>query len=513
MGRSPAIPVLDAAQAAEWDRQSIAAGVPSRVLMESAGRAVTHVIGREFGSALSHGILVAAGHGNNGGDGWVIARSMQALGVPTWVVDIDRERSPDCEANRALAIASSVQQVTPDGEWPRTAVTVDALLGTGAGGAPRGAVRVLAERLANHGASIVAVDGPTGLDLSTGESHGPVHAHLTVTFGGLRRGHLMAREWCGRLVVVEMGFGGPQAGWPAFVHDRWAAEQLPAFRTAMHKGDRGRVLIVGGQNGMAGAVRHAARGALAAGAGLVRIATQEDSVAALQESLPDAMTLKTTLGPDVEPALAEALSWADAVVVGPGLGREPARVGFVQQVLESASDTTPVVIDADALHVGREAWGAGPAPRVLTPHEGEFRVAFPDQHADDRFTAAQQAACSGPADLTVLLKGVPTIVASRDGRTTVTASGNPALATGGSGDVLAGFIAVFLAQGMETHTAAAMGAHVLGRAAELASADASVRSVRPDDVLGAVRRLWQQLECEPAIEPPVLLRLDPPELV
>jgi NAD(P)H-hydrate epimerase len=467
VGSSPAIPVLDATQAADWDRRSIASGVPSRVLMESAGRAAAQVIGREFGAVLAQGVLVAAGHGNNGGDGWVIARSMHALGVPTWVVDVEHERSPDCDANRALAIASSVRQVTPDGEWPRTAVVVDALLGTGAGGAPRGAVGAVAERVAQHGAPIVAVDGPTGLDLSTGEAHGPVRAGVTITFGGLRRGHLMAREWCGRVVVVEMGFGEPEASWPAFVHDRWAAEQLPAFRTAMHKGDRGRVLIVGGQDGMAGAVRHAARGAFAAGAGLVKVATQEDSVAALQESLPDAMTLKTALGPDVEPELAEAVRWADAVVMGPGLGRDPVRVDFVQHVLEGTSEAAPVVIDADALHVGRAAWGAGGAPRVLTPHAGEFQIAFPDQ----------------------------------------------APATGGSGDVLSGFIAAFLAQGMETHTAAAMGAHVLGRAAELASVEASVRSTRPDDVLGAVPRLWRYLEEPPAVEPPVLLRLDPPELV
>ncbi len=512
MGRSPAIPVLDAAQAADWDRRSIAAGVPSRVLMESAGRAAAQVIGREFGSVLGQGMLVAPGHGNNGGDGWVIARSMQALGVPTWVVDEECERSPDCEANRALAIASSVQQVTPHGEWPRTAVIVDALLGTGAGGAPRGAIGAVAERVAQHGAPIVAIDGPTGLDLSTGEAHGPVRANVTITFGGLRRGQLMAREWCGRVVVVEMGFGAPEAAWPAFVHDRWAAEQLPVFRTTMHKGDRGRVLIVGGQDGMAGAVRHAARGAFAAGAGLVKVATQEDSVAALQETLPDAMTLRTALGPDVEPALAEALGWADAVVVGPGLGRDPVRAGFVCQVLEGARDAAPMVIDADALHVGRDAWGAGPAPRVLTPHAGEFKVAFPGL-ADDRFAATAQAAGDGPANVTVLSKGVPTIVASHDGRTSVTASGNPALATGGSGDVLSGFIAAFLAQGMETHTAAAMGAHVLGRAAELASAEGSVRSARPDDVLGAVPRLWRHLEDAPAVEPPVLLRLDPPELV
>ena len=122
----PTIPVLDASQSAEWDRLSIEAGVPSRVLMESAGRATAGVIGREFGSELSQGVIVAAGPGNNGGDGWVVARALQALGVPVWVVEVDRERSPDCEANRKLALIGLVQHLPMEEEWARAAIVVDA---------------------------------------------------------------------------------------------------------------------------------------------------------------------------------------------------------------------------------------------------------------------------------------------------------------------------------------------------------------------------------------------------
>ena len=531
----PTIPVLDASQSAEWDRLSIEAGVPSRVLMESAGRATAAVIGREFGSELSKGVIVAAGHGNNGGDGWVVARALQALGVPVWVVEVDRERSPDCEANRGLALLSLVQQLAMEEEWPRAAIVVDALLGTGASGEPRGEIEELAARIVDYGAPVVAIDGPTGLDLSTGETHGPVHANLTVTFGGLRRGQVIAREWCGRIVVVEMGFVQPLSAWPSFVDDRWAVTRMPRFRAAMHKGDRGRVLIVGGQNGMAGAVRHAARGAFAAGAGLVKVAAQPDSVAALQESLPDVMTLQTALGPDVEPELGAALEWADAVVLGPGLGRDEARAAFVKNVLATApgpglqsTSATSFVVDADALHVAGDALLSGNVARVFTPHLGEFKAAFPAQSelaATDRFAAAVQAAGSIKRDddvleftgamqtFTVLLKGVPTIIASRDGSVNVTGSGNPGLATGGSGDVLSGFVATFLAQGLDTRDAASLGAHMVGRAAEVASVNGSVRTVRPDDVMAAVPEVWRQLEVPPTTEPPVLLTLDAPTVV
>lgn len=521
------IPVLDADQSAEWDRLSIDGGVPSRVLMESAGRGAAHAIGESYGEELSNGVIVAAGHGNNGGDGWVVARALRGLGVSVWVAEVERERSPDCEANRTLALMKDTRILGAAGEWPRAGIVVDALLGTGAGGEPRGDIGELARRVAECGAPVVAIDGPTGLDLSTGEAHGPVRADLTVTFGGLRRGHLLARDWCGRIVVVEMGFVLPHRHWPMFVDDRWAAFRIPAFSAAMHKGDRGRVLVVGGQNGMAGAVRHAARGAFAAGAGLVKVAAQPESVAALQESLPDAMTVGSALGPDVEPELAAALEWADAVVLGPGMGREEVRAAFVQRVLEAGGGRkgdAAFVIDADALQVGHDVLQAGDAPRVFTPHLGEFKAAFPDQGAladSDRFAAVRAAVepegaeeddAADPARqaFTVLLKGVPTVIAGRDGSVRVTGSGNPGLATGGSGDVLSGFIAAFLAQGLNTLDAASLGAHMMGRAAEAAAARGSVRTVRPDDVMAALPEVWRHVETPAPIRPPVLLRLDPP---
>jgi NAD(P)H-hydrate epimerase len=508
------IPVLNATQAAAWDeRARTSAAIPSRVLMETAGRAVAQLLARDFPSQLEDGVLVAAGHGNNGGDGWVAARALSAGGVRVWVAEPEQERSPDCDANRALALAEGVELLASDAAWPEAGVVVDALLGTGASGEPRGSIGELAQRVARCSGPVVAVDGPTGLDLSTGEASGPVRADLTVTFGGARRGHLLAREWCGRVAVADIGFPPPEPDWPILFTDSDAGALLPPFRAEMHKGDRGRVVVVGGDEGMAGAALHAASAAFAAGAGLVKIAASQVTVQAAQTVLPDALTVATGLGPTLEPELVEAIEWADALVLGPGLGRGDDRSALVQPALESAA--APVVIDADALHAGA-ALSAGDAPRVLTPHPGEFQSAFPELGAaldEDRFAAASRAAPESAAASAVLLKGVPTVIAAPGRPLRVVATGNPALATGGSGDLLAGFIAAFLARGLEPFDAAGLGAFTLGRAAELAAGQHTVRATRPADVLAAVPDLWRRLAAPPAYQPPVLFELPSPAVV
>src|SRR5207247_1589100 len=162
------VPVLSATEAAAWDSAARTQyRIPSRVLMEAAGRAVAQVVLRDFPDVLARGVLVAAGAGNNGGDGWVAARALHASAVPVW------------------------------------------------------------------GAALVAIDGPTGLDLSTGEAHGPLRADVSVTFGGPRRGHLLARDWCGKVVVVDIGFPPPDPGWPVLVTDAWAGARLPKLAPTM----------------------------------------------------------------------------------------------------------------------------------------------------------------------------------------------------------------------------------------------------------------------------------------
>jgi NAD(P)H-hydrate epimerase len=276
----------------------------------------------------------------------------------------------------------------------------------------------------------------------------------------------------------------------------------------MHKGDRGRVTVVGGSAGMTGAALHAARAALAAGAGLVKLVAAPDTLAAARASLPDVLTIESALGPELEPAVAEALEWADALVVGPGLGREPPRGQFLQAVL--ARRAVPTVIDADALTLFQ---GEATRPIVFTPHLGEFRALFGDQLADtvanDRWAAAAKA--SYKVKGTVLLKGVPTVVADLRGPVHVVASGNPGLATGGSGDLLAGFIGAFLARGGAPVEAAALGAHALGRAAEHGARQWTARSLRPADVLAALPDIWRAWADAKASTPPMMTILESPE--
>jgi len=500
------IPVLSASEAAAWDAAARTQyRVPSRVLMETAGRAIVQVLVAELSDAASGGVLVAAGAGNNGGDGW-------AAGVPVWVASVD-PKTDDAIDNRALARLDGVRELGREEAWPKAAVAVDALLGTGAAGPAKGDVLALAQRLVDYGASILAVDGPTGLDLTSGEAHGPVHAKLTVTFGAPRRGHLLAREWCGKVVVVDIGFPPPDSAWPLLVTDRWAAERLPRLAPQMHKGDRGRVCVVGGADGMSGAALHAARAALAAGAGLVKLVAARETIAAAQASLPDVLTVESALGETLEPAVAEALDWADALVIGPGLGREPrtSRKNFLAALLSRRP--IPTVIDADALHFP-EALGPSPRPLVLTPHVGEFRAlagdTLADEAANDRWSAAARAAAK--LKCTVLLKGVPTVIADLRGPEHVVASGNPGLATGGSGDLLAGFIGAFLARGTAPAEAAALGAHALGRAAELGARQWTARSLRPADVLAALPDVWRAWRDVRPGQPPVLVELEAPDV-
>lgn len=514
------LPVLSPDQSAGWDRQAVAAGIALATLMETAGRAAAAVIADRFGPALSQGVIVACGPGNNGGDGWVLARALHRLDLPVWVAATQGSGSELRQHMAALARAAGVREVSPDGPWPTVALAVDALLGTGATGAPRPNVAQLLDRLMDLAVPIVAIDGPTGVDLGTGTVHGAARADLSVTFGGFRRGHLLARDECGEIVVTDIGHPVPQAEWPRLVADRDAAEWLPRLHAGDHKGVRGRVVVVGGQPGMSGALRMAGRAAFAAGAGLVHAVAPVDTIAALVEAEPDLQTLVQPFDEPPSPALLELLDRADAIAVGPGFGRAAGRRELAVAVLDRAK---AAVLDADGLvafqgavdELRRLAKGRA---LVLTPHPGEFRTLFPElaaQREVDPWGAAEAAAAA--CECTILLKGVPTVIA-RPGQALLTvAAGNPGLATGGSGDVLSGLIAACLARGLAPEIAAALGAQILGRAADLAARRVSARSMRPMDVIAALPDLWREWELlritPPLARPPVLADLPLPQTV
>jgi len=376
----------------------------------------------------------------------------------------------------------------------------------------------LLERLLDLEVPVVAVDGPTGVDLASGIVHGASRADLTVTFGGLRRGHLLARDEVGTVIVTDIGHPPADPRWPSLVTDDDAAGWLRRLRSRDHKGDRGRVVVVGGDAGMTGAVRMAARAAFAAGAGLVHAVAPPETVAALVLAEPDLQTVAHPFDRAPDAALLSLVGRAEAVVIGPGLGRASGRRELVAALVGAAP---AAVLDADALvafqgavpELTRLAQGRS---LVLTPHPGEFRALFPELAAErelDPWGAAEAA--SSACGAVVLLKGVPTVVARPGAAPLTLAAGNPGLATGGSGDVLSGVVGAALAGGLAADTAAALGAHILGRAADVAARRTTARGLRPMDVIAAFPDLWRDWETRrrrraPA-RPPILFELPKPQ--
>ncbi|HEY0995464.1 MAG TPA: NAD(P)H-hydrate dehydratase [Gemmatimonadaceae bacterium] len=501
------LPVVSAPRAAALDAYTIAQGVPSRALMQRAGAAAAGEIAHRFADRLERGVLVLAGPGNNGGDGWVIARALRAAGVTVRVASPAATKTPDAIAERALFDGADA--------WPLHLLTeplvVDALLGTGASGEPRGAIAegiALLREARAAGATIVAIDLPSGLDATTGDATHCVPAHLTLTFGTIKRGHLVARDACGTIAVLDIGLlhdGDP--GDPHIADARLVPRVVPPIEAAAHKGTRGKLTIVGGAPGMAGAVVLAARAALRCGIGMVKALVAPESVAAVQKAEPFALAAPW---PGDADALRAELAWADGVVLGPGLGRDAAARDLVEQLLRARPR---LVIDADALNV----MAAEPARfrgllaglhALLTPHPAEAARLLGGIGVEEvlarRWEVAGELARGTGA--TVLLKGVPTILS--DGtEAMVSASGTPVLATGGSGDVLSGIAGTLMVQGQASELLAGWAAAwIHGRAAELAGGEArQVRGVTLDAVLEALPHAWAERPAPPRY--PVLLEL------
>jgi NAD(P)H-hydrate epimerase len=509
-----AIAVVDAATAAACDTAAIASGIPSRALMQRAGAAAAAELVRRLAERTDGGVLVATGPGNNGGDGWVVAGALSAAGVRVRVVVCVAARPPDAIAERDSARAAGVATTSDVADLSRGGeqVIVDALLGTGfrADAPPRGAIADAIARLRElsaRGAAIVAMDLPSGVDATTGRNAGGLRCALTITFGTIKRGHLVARADCGDVVVVDIGLGAharAAAERARLATASWFAATLPAIDAAAHKGTRKKIAIVGGAAGMAGAAILAARAALRSGAGMVRCVVAPESLPAVQEAEPAALA---AAWPEDDASAGGIASWADALLVGPGLGRESARA-IVERMLRAFAG--PVVLDADALNafagdVGVLARILGAREALLTPHPAEFgrlTARSVEQVLDDRFELPSRLAAEARA--AVLLKGVPTVVAAPAGSSVVVAEGTPVLATGGSGDVLGGIAATILAQTGDAATAGALAAFAHGRAAAAVSAR-QVRGYTLDDVLHALPSVWSLAPDAP--RPPVLAEL------
>ncbi len=373
--------VSDARGAAAADAAAMESGVPSRALMQRAGAAAAAELANRLARRLSRGVVVATGAGNNGGDGWVVARALHAVGIAVRVVECAPARTADARAERELTLADGVPVEEGADRLSSGAedIAVDALLGTGftAGEPLRAGMDSAIAQLAGlsqRGAAIVALDVPSGLDATTGEARGNLHASLTLTFGTLKQGLLKARGRAGAIVLLDIGLGvaAGHAGAATLCTARWFRASLPVIPADAHKGTRKKIVLIGGAEGMAGAVVLAARAALRSGAGLVRCVVAPGSLLAVQRGEPAALA---ATWPDSDEGWRELLEgWADAVLIGPGLGKNGARQ-HVESVLKSYSG--PLVLDADALNAfagEAAALGSliGAREALLTPHPLEF---------------------------------------------------------------------------------------------------------------------------------------------
>jgi NAD(P)H-hydrate epimerase len=451
--------ILTSAEMAAADAFAVAHGIPSLTLMENAGRAVAEAIAARFPPSS---VAVLCGPGNNGGDGFVVARLLEERGFTVRVAhDGGHKADAATMAQRWRGDSVALTPTALEG----AVLVVDALFGAGLNRPLEGATR---EMVATLGAALViAIDVPSGLSGDTGKPLGEaaVRAALTVTFFRKKPGHLLlpGRLLCGETVVADIAIPA-QAAQSSLFENTPALWTYPWPRLEGHKYARGHCVVVSGPAHATGAARLAARGALRIGAGLVSVATPPDAVAANAAHLT-AIMLRPFLGAE---ALAELLSdrRLNAVVLGPGLGVGAQTRELVMAALASGA---VMVLDADALTSFREhpqtLFNHLHERCVLTPHAGEFERLFPgllDESAGKVEAARAAASRSGAA---VLLKGADTVIAAPDGRAAINANAPPTLATAGAGDVLAGFIGGLLAQGMPAFEAAAAGAWLHGDAA------------------------------------------------
>ena len=487
-------PLYDADGARAFDRIAIEElGVPGIDLMRAAGRASDRVRRGRFAGLRR--IVVAAGPGSNGGDGCEVARLAHAAGCAVTVLRVaERASTGDAAHAQADAAAAGVPiHERPDGaiadDLADADLVVDALLGTGARGAPRGAVARAIEAITASGLPVLALDQPSGVDASTGEVPGPaVQADCTVAYHCDRLGLRVepGRGLAGDVVVAPIGIPDGIRVAPVAVRVASAAGLIAPRTDTGSKYAAGAVLVVGGAVGMAGAPLLAAEAALRAGAGVVTVLVPDAVHATAAGWLREAMV--RPLGDDPAARIAAYAERAAAVVLGPGIGRDAPADAIVRAAL--ALDR-PLVVDADALWwcaADPAPLAARTAPTVITPHSGEAaRLLGCTADEVDRRRLAGVRALAERTGAVALLKGADTLVQAPDGRLAVRARACAALATAGSGDVLAGVLAACLARGADPWTAAAAAAALHVDAGRRAAARAQGGAIIAGDLIGCLR--------------------------
>jgi NAD(P)H-hydrate epimerase len=468
-------------------------GVPGATLMERAGIGAAAIILDRFPHVRKHGVVVLAGKGNNGGDGFVVARALKKKRVRVDVILAVAASDVRGDARAKLhawqRAGGKAQIVTADKLEPlaralgRAGCVVDALFGTGLSGEITGLPAELIAMVNAAGLPTVALDVPSGLDADRGVPLGiAIEAELTIAFAAPKIGTIVhpGARYAGEVAVVDIGLAeeavravGPRA---EAVTAADAARILRPRDPEAHKGTHGHLAVVAGSLGKTGAAILAARAATRAGAGLVTVGCASVVLPIVAGGIVEAMTWP--LPDDGAGAIAygdgqafeKLLADKRAATVGPGIGTGPEREALIRRLATTRS--LPLVFDADALTClgvlgPRHERPSHGAPLVLTPHPGEMSRLIGDDTATiqaDRLAAARKAAAA--YDAVVVLKGARTVTAAPDGRVWINLSGNPGLAAGGTGDVLAGIIGALLAQGYAPEDAAVLGVFLHGHAAD-----------------------------------------------
>ena len=513
-------PVLTAEAMRAADENAIEDfGIPSFTLMESAGRAIVDSVARHYGPMRDQTVAIICGKGNNGGDGLVVARQLFARGA---TVDVTLMSDPDelrddpahnlqllrrliesasdgdrlaiCSFDTLDAFEARMEAVRPD-------LFVDAMLGTGLTSDVRAPMSSVVQWLNDQAAPVVAVDVPTGLHSNTGAILGDtVAADHTVTMAAYKSGLLVGEgpRVAGSVEVAEIGIpafaiesAAEAPGCARLTADAPIRATLPTRAQDAHKYSAGMALVVGGAPNYTGAPVMTSRAAARIGAGYVMCATAEPA----QSTLATKMTEIPTQGLPTDPedglppgpsleALQESLGKARALCIGPGLGRASGTQRFVRDLLEHTD--LPVVIDADGLnalagHI--DTWSKHANGQwILTPHVGEFRrLTGGDVSLDDRLQTA--ASYAERWNSVLILKGMPSVVGCPDGSVYINGTGNPALATAGTGDVLSGFCAGLLAQGLSPKRAALSALHIGGAVADEYAAQYSAQTMQALDLI------------------------------
>ena len=481
----PGRPILTVKEMAAADRAAIEAGTPGFELMQRAGTAVADAICERFGPRPT---AVLCGPGDNGGDGYVVARLLAERGWPVWV-----ERLAPPKTDSATQAATLWTGETAElGRAPHQAeLTVDALFGAGLDRPLTGEAARAARASVDRSDQVVAIDVPSGISGDTGEIRGDAGfcAGLTVTFHAKKPGHVLepGQSRCGEVLVADIGLAPATSALIENTPEAWLPD-FPWPTHESHKHARGRLIVISGEAWNTGAARLAARAGLRIGAGLVTLLSPPEALSVNAAHL-EAVMLRPF---ETEIELEQLAANVDAAIIGPAAGVSETTL---LNVLALARTGAALVIDADAITVFRddpeELFSALDVDDVLTPHPGEFERLFPGvlKAAPERITAARRAARM--ADAVVVLKGADTVIAHPDGRAAANSNGSPWLATAGSGDVLAGFVGSLIAQGMESFQAACAAVWIHSEAADLHGPGLTAEDL-PGMVPLVLRRLYAE---------------------